>query len=190
MADYFRGGSYVCRGFSHEMSMKLERKAEENGAQIEFRQEVEKILVKNGRVTGVRTKRGDVINCDYVICGAYPNKVYTQMIEPLSEVPAGAIKMVNGRRLSVTTVHTAWTLSARERMSSATFRSFCASSSSNFALSICVSSFLSLTDGDLTNGISRDQDRNPALVSEKNPEQPFSDGDIPAGDDAAGLWLF
>ncbi|MEE3460164.1 MAG: hypothetical protein VZQ75_09945, partial [Candidatus Faecousia sp.] len=30
-----------------------------------------------------------------------PNKVYTQMIEPLSEVPAGAIKMVNGRELSV-----------------------------------------------------------------------------------------
>jgi len=43
MADYFTG-SYVCRGFSHEMSMKLQRKVEENGAQFEFRQEVEKIL--------------------------------------------------------------------------------------------------------------------------------------------------
>ena len=101
MADYFRGGSYVCRKFSHEMSMKLERKAEENGAQIEFRQEVEKILVKDGKVYGVRTKRGDEIHCDYVISGAYPNKVYTQMIEPLSEVPEGAVKMINGRRLSV-----------------------------------------------------------------------------------------
>ena len=103
MADYFRGGSYVPKKYSHEMSMKLQAKAEENGAQVEFCQEVEKILVKDGKVTGVRTKRGDVINCDYVISGAYPNKVYTQMIEPLSEVPAGAIKMVNGRRLSVTT---------------------------------------------------------------------------------------
>ena len=104
MADYFRGGSYVPAKYSHEMSMKLQAKAEENGAQIEFCQEVEKILVKDGKVTGVRTKRGDEINCDYVICGAYPNKVYTQMIEPLSEVPEGAVRMVNGRRLSVTTV--------------------------------------------------------------------------------------
>ena len=103
MADYFTG-SYVCRGFSHEMSMKLQRKVEENGAQFEFRQEVEKILVKDGHVTGVRTKRGDVIGADYVISAAYPNKVYTQMIEPLSEVPEGAIKYINGLPLSVVPV--------------------------------------------------------------------------------------
>ncbi len=101
MADYFRGGSYVCRNFSHEMSMKLQAKVEENGAQIEFRQEVEKILVRNRKVYGVRTKRGDEIFSDYVISAAYPNKVYTQMIEPLSEVPVEAIKMVNARKLSV-----------------------------------------------------------------------------------------
>ena len=100
MADYFTG-SYVCRGYSHEMSMKMERKVEENGAQFEFRQEVEKILVKNGKVYGVRTARGDEIHCDYVVSGAYPNRVYSQMIEPLSEVPEGAVKMVNGRTLSV-----------------------------------------------------------------------------------------
>ncbi|MBQ9374480.1 MAG: NAD(P)/FAD-dependent oxidoreductase [Oscillospiraceae bacterium] len=100
MADYFTG-SYVCRYFSHEMSMRMQQKVEENGAQYEFRQEVEKILVKDGKVCGVRTKRGDEIHSDYVISAPYPNKVYTQMIEPLSEVPAGAIKMVNGRELSV-----------------------------------------------------------------------------------------
>ena len=70
MADYFRGGSYVCRNFSHEMSMKLQAKVEENGAQIEFRQEVEKILVRNRKVYGVRTKRGDEIFSDYVISAA------------------------------------------------------------------------------------------------------------------------
>lgn len=103
MADYFTG-SYVCRGYSHEMSMKMEKKVEENGAQFEFKQEVEKILVKNGKVYGVRTRKGDEIHCDYVIAAPYPNKVYTSMIEPLSEVPKGAIKMVNGRQLSVTPV--------------------------------------------------------------------------------------
>lgn len=100
MADYFTG-SYVCRDFSHEMSMKMQRRVEENGAQYEFKQEVEKILVRDGKVYGVRTRRGDEIHCDYVISAPYPNKVYTQMIEPLSEVPQGAIKMINGRHLSV-----------------------------------------------------------------------------------------
>ena len=46
------------------MSMKMQRRVEENGAQFEFRQEVDKILVKNGRVRGVRTRRGDEIACD------------------------------------------------------------------------------------------------------------------------------
>lgn len=100
MADYFTG-SYVCRGFSHEMSLKMQTKVEENGAQYELKQEVEKILVKNGKVYGVRTKRGDEIHCDHVISGAYPNRVYTSMIEPLSEVPAKAVKAVNGKKLSV-----------------------------------------------------------------------------------------
>lgn len=100
MADYFRG-SFVPRNRSHEMSMRMQQKVEENGAQFELRQEVEKILVKNGKVYGVRTKRGDEIHCDYVISGAYPNRVYTSMIEPLSEVPEGAIKFVNGNRLNV-----------------------------------------------------------------------------------------
>lgn len=100
MADYFTG-SYVCEKFSHEMSMRMEKKVEENGAQFEFHQEVDKILVKNGKVTGVRTKSGYEINADYVVSAAYPNKVYTQMIEPLSEVPPQAIKMINARELSV-----------------------------------------------------------------------------------------
>ncbi|MBQ7600195.1 MAG: NAD(P)/FAD-dependent oxidoreductase [Clostridia bacterium] len=102
MADYIGYGSYIPRNFSHEMSLKMAERAEEMGVQIEYRQHVEKILVKDGRVYGVRTERGDEIHSDYVISAAYPNKVYTSMIEPLSEVPANAIKMVNGRRLSLT----------------------------------------------------------------------------------------
>ncbi len=100
VADYFTG-STVCRGFSHEMSLKMQTKVEENGGQYEMRQEVDRILVKDGKVYGVRTKGGDEIRCDYVVSGAYPNKVYTQMIEPLSEVPEGAIKYINAERLSL-----------------------------------------------------------------------------------------
>ena len=101
MADYVGYGSYIPRHFSHEMSLKMAERAEAMGVQIEYRQQVEKILVKDKKAYGVRTKRGDEIHSDYVICSAYPNKVYTSMIEPASEVPAAAFKMVNGRRLSL-----------------------------------------------------------------------------------------
>ena len=102
MADYVGYGSYIPHRFSHEMSLKMAERAEAMGVQIEYRQQVEKILVKDGKAYGVRTKRGDEIHADYVICSAYPHKVYTSMIEPASAVPAKAIKMVNGRRLSLT----------------------------------------------------------------------------------------
>ena len=102
MADYIGYGSYIPRKFSHEMSLKMAERAEAMGVQIEYRQHVDKILVKDGKAYGVRTARGDEIHADYVICSAYPNKVYTSMIEPASAVPEKAIKMVNGRRLSLT----------------------------------------------------------------------------------------
>ena len=102
MADYIGYGSFIPKKLSHEMSLKMAERAEQMGVQIEYRQNVEKILVENGKACGVRTQRGDEIHADYVICSAYPNKVYTSMIEPASAVPAGAIKMVNGRRLSLT----------------------------------------------------------------------------------------
>ncbi len=102
VADYFYGGSYICRNTSHEMSLKMATRAEELGAQIEYRQRVDKILVEDGRVVGVRTSRGDEIHADYVISGAYPNKVYSSMIEPAGAVPQKAIKWVNGHRMGVT----------------------------------------------------------------------------------------
>ena len=102
MADYIGHGSKVPKKLSHEMSMKMAARAEEMGVQIEYKQPVEKILVKDGQAYGVRTKRGDEIHGDYVICSAYPNKVYTSMIEPPEAVPEGAIKAVNGRKLSLT----------------------------------------------------------------------------------------
>ncbi len=102
MADYLSVGSYVPRRFSHEMSLAMAQRAEELGVQIEYRQQVEKILVRDGAVVGVRTARGDEIRGDYVISGAYPNAVYANMIDPPEAVPEKAFRMLNARRLSVT----------------------------------------------------------------------------------------
>ena len=102
MADYIGYGSKVPKFLSHEMSMRMAERAEELGVQIEYRQHVEKILVKDGKAYGVRTARGDEIHADFVISAAYPNKVYSSMIEPASAVPEKAFKVVNGRQLSLT----------------------------------------------------------------------------------------
>jgi len=37
-----------------------------------------------------------------VVCSSYPDKAYTSMVEPKSEVPAGAIKFVNAKTVGVT----------------------------------------------------------------------------------------
>ncbi|MBR2768031.1 MAG: NAD(P)/FAD-dependent oxidoreductase [Solobacterium sp.] len=102
MADYMMGGSFVARGFSHEMSMAMANRCEELGVQFEYRQEVKKILVKDGRVYGVRTARGDEIHADYIASAPYPNEVYGKMIEPQSEVPVQARKYANAMPMSVT----------------------------------------------------------------------------------------
>ena len=102
MADYMMGGSYVARGFSHEMALAMQNRCEELGVQFEYCQNVEKILVKDGHVYGVRTSRGDEIHARYVASAPYPNTVYAKMIEPQSEVPVQARKYANAMPMSVT----------------------------------------------------------------------------------------
>ena len=101
MADYLGYGSYIPKKFSHEMSLKMCERARAMGAQIECGQRVDKILVENGHVKGVRLASGTEIKARYVVCSAYPDKAYTKMIEPLSAVPKGAIKFVNAKTIGV-----------------------------------------------------------------------------------------
>jgi phytoene dehydrogenase-like protein len=80
----------------------MQNRCEELGVQFEYHQEVTRILVRNGRVYGVRTARGDEIHADYIASAPYPNEVYGKMIEPQSEVPAQARKYANAMPMSVT----------------------------------------------------------------------------------------
>ena len=101
MADYLLGGSFVARGYSHEMAVAMAERCRELGVQTEYCQHVERILVRDGRVVGVRTARGDEIACDYVASAPYPNVAYGEMIEPQSEVPEVARKYANAMPMSV-----------------------------------------------------------------------------------------
>lgn len=101
IADYLGYGSYIPKEFSHEMSLKMAERLEKLGAQIEYGQKVEKILVENKKIKGVKLQNGTIINCDFVASGAYPNVVYKDMIEPKNEIPKEAIKFANGMELGV-----------------------------------------------------------------------------------------
>ena len=113
MADYMLGGSYVARGFSHEMSVAMAERCMQLGVQMEFCQNVDKILVKNGHVYGVRTTHGDEIHADYIASAPYPNTVYGRMIEPQSEVPAKARQYANAMPMSVSCFSVVMLLDAR-----------------------------------------------------------------------------
>lgn len=99
VADYFGYGSYIPKNTSHEMSLKMAMRSEELGVQIEYDKKVSKILVDNNRIKGVKLADGTIINCDYVISGAYPNKVYSSMIEPKIEINKAMIKYVNSKEI-------------------------------------------------------------------------------------------
>ena len=102
VADYIGYGPYLCKKTSHELSLQLAECCTRMGIEIEYHQEVEKILVSDHHVVGVRLSSGQVLYSNYVISGAYPNSVYTKMIEPQEEVKKEAFKMLNSRQLGST----------------------------------------------------------------------------------------
>ncbi len=102
IADYFGYGSYFPKNTSHEISMKMQNALEAKGVQIECGVRVDKILVENKTVKGVKLADGTMIECDYVISGSYPNKVYTTMIEPKEEITKNMVKYVNAREMGCT----------------------------------------------------------------------------------------
>ncbi|MCR5348902.1 MAG: NAD(P)/FAD-dependent oxidoreductase, partial [Bacilli bacterium] len=94
LADYLGHGAYIPRHTSYEMSMKLALMAEEVGVAIEYCQPVTKIIVEKGKTKGVQLARGDILQCDQVLCGPYPHAAFGQMIDP-KEVPEKAKRWVN-----------------------------------------------------------------------------------------------
>ena len=101
IADYLGYGAYICKDTSHELSIKMAEECLRRHIQIEYEQEVQKILVEDGHVVGVRLKDDVVIYSNYVISGAYPNAVYNKMIEPKSAIPELAYQTINSRKLSM-----------------------------------------------------------------------------------------
>ena len=99
---YLGYGIYVPEHTSFEMSSKMAKKVEEAGIQIEYGVKVDKILIENNCVKGVRLLDGTEILCDYVISGAYANTVYQSMLEPKPDKINELIKINNSHEMSLT----------------------------------------------------------------------------------------
>lgn len=111
---YVTYGAGQPRMRSHEISLAFEKSIRDNGGQIWYHSEVTKILVKEGRAYGVVID-GKEYYADYIISSAYPNQVFSYMMDS-PEIPERAVKLVNSRRLglSFVTVYLGMNRTARE----------------------------------------------------------------------------
>jgi len=99
--DYIRRKAWLPRARSTEIALAFEKRIRECGGEIECNTWVEKVLVENGRVKGVRTAAGETILASQVICNASPYHLYQHMIEPQSDVPRRALQELSGRKKSI-----------------------------------------------------------------------------------------
>ncbi|MHA1669350.1 MAG: phytoene desaturase family protein [Promethearchaeota archaeon] len=95
--NYADLGGWIPTNRSHGFTTAFDEKIREFGGKIEYNTRVEKILVENGKITGVETVNGDKFKTKYVICNASPTLTYNKLIYPKSEVPEIAYKDVNAR---------------------------------------------------------------------------------------------
>ncbi len=100
---YILKGAYIPKFRSHDYTTAFDNKIREFGGKIEYNTKVEKILVENGKVTGIETSNGDKIKTNHVISNASPTLTYNKLIHPKSEVPEIAYKEINARRHGVST---------------------------------------------------------------------------------------
>lgn len=113
---YISRGAYIPRYRSTEFTLALDKRIRELGGEIMYNTRVQKILVKDGQVVGIETKKGEQFKSGFVISNASQTLVYNKLIHPKSEVPEIAYKEVNARihGLSAFVVYIGLDVSAEE----------------------------------------------------------------------------
>ena len=101
---YILKGAYIPKMRSHEYTSAIEAKIREYNGDVEYNSKVQRILVNKGKVMGVQTNKGEIINTNHVICNASPTLTYNNLIHPKSEVPEIAFKQINARTHGVATI--------------------------------------------------------------------------------------
>ena len=86
------------KGGTGEVSMAIARSAEHFGAKIITEAPVEKVIVKNGRATGVALKNGDEYKSDMVISGLDPKLSFLKLIDE-SDLPSDFLQSIKNFRI-------------------------------------------------------------------------------------------
>jgi phytoene dehydrogenase-like protein len=91
------GNSAFPRGGMGALTSAMAASAKEAGAEIRTGADVERILVKNGAVTGVALSGGDEIAAKRIVSGADPQRTFLRLLDPGDLPPSFAAKMRNYR---------------------------------------------------------------------------------------------
>ena len=91
------GNSAFPRGGMGALTSAMAAAAKQAGAEIRTGAEVERILVKNGAVTGVVLASGEEISAKTVVSGADPRRTFLGLLDPVHLPPSFVVKMQNYR---------------------------------------------------------------------------------------------
>ncbi len=97
--SYISKGAYIPRYNSHGLSAAMDKRIRELGSHTLYNTRVEQITVEKGRVTGVRTRRGEQFKAPCVVANISPHLVYGSLIHPREEVPVETKKLTVSRKL-------------------------------------------------------------------------------------------
>ncbi len=73
--DYIQGGGY-------SLSLALRDSIVKHNGDVFVANEVEQILIENGKCEGVKTKKGDIFKAPFIVCNAPAPVVFEKMIDP------------------------------------------------------------------------------------------------------------
>lgn len=94
---YFINGAYLPRMRSHQLSTAILNRACELGARFLFNTEVTEVLTKNGAICGVKVNDGRTFRATAVVSNAFPEVVYSKLLDDKSIIPEFELKKANAR---------------------------------------------------------------------------------------------
>ncbi|MEG2295788.1 MAG: NAD(P)/FAD-dependent oxidoreductase, partial [Oscillospiraceae bacterium] len=94
---YIDLGAFIPKMRSHEISLAIETRFRELGGEIWYNSEVDKILLNNNEVEGIRLIDGTIVYSNHIISNTSPHNVFGNMID---NVPVQAKKLTNARTLA------------------------------------------------------------------------------------------
>ena len=93
---FFLEGAFIPRHRAHMLSVAIVERARQLGAEFRFCTEVTKILTKRGAVCGVEAG-GEVFHCTAIASNAFPEVVYSKLLDNTSLVPKFELQKANAR---------------------------------------------------------------------------------------------